>query len=96
MFVCSRMFLVLCDSKQKAMQMQKGKTTQSRTKKAKRKSVRLLPTEQQDLKSFVGMFTSKTEAAEKLKISRQVLDRVLLVGSGSAVNINLIRRKLAA
>ena len=71
-------------------------TAKSTIKKSIRKSVALLPLERVSLENFVNGFTSKTEAAEKLRVSRQVLDRVMLVGSGSHVNISIIRKKLKA
>jgi len=74
--------------------MQNRKIKQSNTKKAISKSVRLMPSEKILLQDFVSLYTSRREAAEKLKVSRQVLERVLIVGSGSQNNISIIRKRL--
>ncbi len=60
----------------------------------KRKSQRLTKEQKTMLKVFVNGFNTIQEAAENLGISRQVLDRVLLVWSGSPENISIIVSKL--
>lgn len=63
---------------------------------SKRKSSPLKTAELTKLKRFVSKQTSVTEAAELIGVPRNVLDRVLLVGSGSPENITIIRTHLAA
>jgi len=94
-FLCRFKFISdFCQRKEKAKQMQNRKIKQSNTKKAISKSVRLMPSEKILLQDFVSLYTSRREAAEKLKVSRQVLERVLIVGSGSQNNISIIRKRL--
>lgn len=67
--------------------MQSTKTMQ------KRKSARLTPDELRKLKSTVKNKTV-SEVADEMKIPRYVLDRFLLVGSGSPANTAIIRENL--
>ena len=74
--------------------MQANATTQDTTIVIKRKSVALTGAEHRGLKKYIKGFNTLTEAAESIGVSRQVLDRVQLVGSGSPDNITLIREKI--
>ena len=67
---------------------------QSTNNNTKRKSMRLTKEQKSLLKAYVGNFNTIPEAAETLGISRQVLDRVLLVWSGSPVSILQILQKI--
>ena len=69
-------------------------TTQDNKTETKRKSVALTPDEKKSLKEFIKGFNTLTEAALSLGVSRQVLDRVTLVWSGSESNISIIREKI--
>lgn len=57
----------------------------------KRRSVKLSADEQKNLKSFCKAFDTTTEAAEAIGISREVLIRVTILGSGSPETIEKIR-----
>lgn len=67
---------------------------QDTTKTTNRRSVVLKPEEHKQLKRYIRGFNTMTEAAESLNVSRQVLERIQLVGSGSPVNIEIIRSKV--
>ena len=67
---------------------------QNTNNSTKRKSLRLSKEQKLMLKAYVGAFCTISEAAEALGVSRQVLDRVLLVWSGSPENISLILQKI--
>jgi len=75
--------------------MQHTKTLQGNENATKRKSVALTDVEYKSLKKFIKAYTSLSEAAENLGVSRQVLDRMQLVRSGSGDSISLIRQKLS-
>ncbi len=60
----------------------------------KRKSHRLNETQKCLLKAFVDGYDTIQEAAEELGVSRQVLDRVLLVWSGSPESMRTILAKI--
>lgn len=62
----------------------------------KQKSDFLTSEEKQLLRRFVKSFPYTQRAAETIGVSRQVLDRVLVVGSGSPDSIAIIRQKLVA
>lgn len=64
------------------------------TTKIKRRSVRLTPDELANLKKLLKQYPSQTEVAEVIGISREVLNRVLLVKSGSSETIEKIRTTL--
>lgn len=59
-----------------------------------KKSEALTEKEIQELKDFRNRFDTATEAAIQLRISREVLLRVLLAGSGSPKTIKTIRASL--
>ena len=65
-------------------------TTQNTNNNTKRKSQKLTKEQKALLKAHVASFATVTEAAESLNVSRQTLDRVLLVWSGSPDNISQI------
>lgn len=69
-------------------------TLQGNTNATKRKSVALTPDERRQLKAYMKKYRTVSEAAESIGISRQVLDRVNIVGSGSPDNITVIRQKI--
>lgn len=58
----------------------------------KRKSDRLSTTERSALRKFCKAHAKIVAAAEEIKIHRNVLDRVLLTGSGSPETIDKIRK----
>lgn len=60
----------------------------------KRKSVRLEPQEVKALKKFRNGFTSSEECATVIGIGRVVLERIILVGSGSENSVGKIREAL--
>lgn len=60
----------------------------------KRKSVALTTTEFSALKKYAKGFRTGIECAESIGIDRNVLDRVLLVGSGSPETIEKIKLKI--
>lgn len=62
--------------------------------KIRRRSVRLTPDELANLKKLLKQYPSQTEVAEVIGISREVLNRVLLVKSGSSETIEKIRTTL--
>lgn len=70
------------------------KPTQDTIIGTKRKSVALTRDEHKELKRYITTFNTLVEAAESIGVSRQVLDRIQLVGSGSPDNILLIRVKI--
>lgn len=57
----------------------------------KRKSVALTSEEFVSLKNYAKQFNTGIECAENIGIHRNVLDRVLIVGSGSPETIDKIR-----
>lgn len=61
----------------------------------KRKSEPLTEAELASLKAYRARFTTEVGCAISLKVDRIVLNRVLLVGSGSPDNIKKIRKVLA-
>lgn len=62
----------------------------------KRKSVRLTKDEEKALKKFVASFHKVVEAAEEIGIHRNVLDLVLVKGTGSPETIQKVRDAIAA
>jgi hypothetical protein len=60
------------------------------------KSARLSEAEKKKLSRFVDRCITVTEAAGKLGVPRYVLDSVLLKGSASPANIEIIKENLAA
>lgn len=62
----------------------------------KRKSEKLSKDEFKALKSFVGGFDTVVDAAENIGIHRNVLDLVLIKGSGSPETIQKVRTAIAA
>ncbi len=74
--------------------MQNTETAQGNEKETIRKSVALDATEKQSLRKFIRGFGTITEAAEAIGVSRQVLDRIKIVGSASQQNISIVREKL--
>ena len=60
----------------------------------KRKSIALTTEEVAALKQYAEKFNTVIECAEKTGIHRNVLDRVLIVGSGSPEKIEMIRLAL--
>lgn len=50
--------------------------------------------EKQALVTFLNKYTTKTEAAAIIGIDRNVLDRVLLAGSGSVKTIKKVRKAI--
>jgi hypothetical protein len=63
--------------------------------KKKRRSEPLTKEEFQALKQYRKKFNTAVECAESIGIIREVLDRVLLVGSGSPETIEKIRIAIA-
>lgn len=63
---------------------------------SKRKSEALTKEEFTALKQFAKGFRTGVECAEVIGISRVVLDRILIVGSGSPETVNKIRTALKA
>jgi hypothetical protein len=62
----------------------------------KRKSVVLSPDEFKRLKSFFSKFNTAVECAEAIGVHRNVLDRVMLAGSGSEDTISKVRVAIEA
>jgi hypothetical protein len=62
----------------------------------KRKSIALTQDEFASLKKYAEQFNTGIECAESIGIHRNVLDRVLIVGSGSPETIYKIRLILRA
>lgn len=62
--------------------------------KIRRRSVRLTPEEIISLKKLHKKYPTQTEVAELIGISREVLNRVLIVKSGSSETIEKIRTTL--
>lgn len=60
-----------------------------------RKSIRLEKLEMSTLKKYVSGFKAIVEAAEVIGIHRNVLDRVLLAGSGSPATVAKIRSAIS-
>lgn len=60
----------------------------------KRKSVALTKEEWNALKKYRAKFLTSVECAESIGISRQPLDRILLIGRGSADSIEAIQKVL--
>jgi len=69
---------------------------QSTKNVTRRKSQPLTKEQKSLLKAYRSSFYTVQECAEALGVSRQVLDRVLLVWSGSPENISIILNKIAA
>jgi hypothetical protein len=63
---------------------------------SKRKSEALTKDEFTALKQFAKGFRTVVECAEAIGISRVVLDRILIVGSGSPETVEKIRAALPA
>ena len=63
-------------------------------KKPARLSVKLTAQEIKELKAFCEKNEPMQVAADKIKISRPTLLRVLLVGSGKQETIRLVRKQL--
>lgn len=63
------------------------------TKKAK--SVLLLPQELKSLKKYCKKFTTQVDASLSLGIDRNVLVRLLAMGSGSEVTVSRVREVLS-
>lgn len=61
---------------------------------SKRKRLLLTKEEMKSLKKYVAEFPAVVAAAEIIGIHRNVLDNVLIKGSGSPKTIGLIREKL--
>jgi hypothetical protein len=61
----------------------------------KRKSLKLTKDEHKALKAFCKTFSTVVECAEAIGISRQVLDLVLLKGSGSPETIEKIKGSIS-
>lgn len=61
---------------------------------SKRKSEALTKDEFASLKKFAKSFRTIVECAETIGISREVLDRLLVVGSGSPATIEKVRSAL--
>jgi predicted DNA-binding protein (UPF0251 family) len=57
----------------------------------KRRSVKLIPDELKALKAYRKQFDTEVECAESIGIKREVLGRVMLLGSGSPETIDKIR-----
>lgn len=66
------------------------------TSTRKRKSEALTKDEFAALKQYAKGFTTTIDCAESIGINRNVLDRVLIVGSGSPDTIEKIRTTLTA
>ena len=62
----------------------------------KRKSIALSEEEFASLKQYAKQFNTGVECAETIGIHRNVLDRILLAGSGSPESIEKIRAALTA
>jgi DNA-binding phage protein len=62
---------------------------------SKRKSEALTRDEFSSLKKFAKNFRTVVECAEAIGISREVLDRLLVVGSGSPATISKVRSALS-
>lgn len=60
----------------------------------RRKSVLLTKEEHRALKAFRKTFNTGVECSEVLGIDRAVMERILLVGSGSPENIEKVRTVL--
>jgi hypothetical protein len=60
----------------------------------RRKSEPLSTDEKKELKQYAKRFTAQLDCAEAIGISREVLIRVLLAGSGSPETISKIRETL--
>ncbi len=61
-----------------------------------RKSARLSKEETKALRFFMRKFTSAVEASENIGISRQVLERVVLISRGSPDTIDKIRAAIGS
>lgn len=62
----------------------------------KRKSEPLTKDELKSLQKFVSQFHTVIDASEALGISRQTLDRVLVIGKGSPETVSRIKENLPA
>ena len=60
----------------------------------KRKSVKLSKEEWSQLKRYRKGFDTEVEAAISLGVDRTVLNRIILIGSGSPESVDKIRQKL--
>lgn len=62
----------------------------------KRKSIALTSEEFASLKKYAKQFNTAVECAESIGIHRNVLDRILLAGSGSPDSVEKIKAALLA
>lgn len=60
----------------------------------RRKSVKLTPAELKSLKQYRKRFNTEVECAISIQVDRLVLNRVMLVGSGSPETIEKIKAVL--
>lgn len=60
----------------------------------RRKSELLTKEEHRALNKYINTFHTVTDAADSIGVSRQTLDRVKIIGSGSPENIQIIREVL--
>lgn len=89
MFVYERNVSLLC-----VRCLTNVKQNMSNTNTRIRKSERLSKEEHKALKSARKGFSTMVEFSEVVGVSRQVLDRVLLFGSGSSESVKVIREYL--
>lgn len=82
------MFAYLSTSKQKYEQIMKTVERQGK------KSELLTKEEHNALKKLVASYHTVVDASFAIGITRQTLDRVLMIGKGSPENIQIIRKKL--
>lgn len=61
----------------------------------RRKSELMTKEEVKTLRQYVNTFHTLVDAADAIGISRQTLERVKIIGSGSPDNIQIIRQKLS-
>lgn len=73
---------------------QKSMINITNTPERKRKSEKMTKDEHRSLIKYVRSFPTVIDAAEKIGIHRNVLDLVMIKGSGSPETIGLIREKL--
>jgi hypothetical protein len=89
LFCSVRNITLLSISKSKAMQSMLNLTMR------RRKSEALTSDEKKAFLKYISSHQTNVDAAESIGISRQVLERVQLTGSGSPETIQAIREKLA-
>lgn len=70
----------------------KYKQMQAVENKPKRRSALLTETEKRRLTKYMDTFATIVESAEAIGIHRNVLDRVILTGSGSPETVEKIRK----